>query len=331
MDRAEWRMDSIRYEVMREEGADATIKLDEGLKQQLERMSTILDSAEERLAKKMEQQEELMKTTLVEHRSEVETLREFILQSVCQNGRDVASRAEGSTYAQILKRKSSIILKSKDAEQPPRDLRNILNKEVKIATLPKINCRQTKAGNIVLSSQDENEIIKLQQQLESNDKITSKIEIDKIQPKRQKVIIFNAPCINVVEDEENNESLDEENRRKVYAETILKPALLKALKTKPLDFQIQRIISLPRNKDTNHLVIDLPRDYSTQLLNTLVYVGFNRCNVRKFINIPRCFCCQGFGHIARNCDKRDIVPNVQAHTTPKIAKQQKNAVSIVKH
>lgn len=188
-----------------------------------------------------------------------------------------------------------------------------------------ISCRQTKAGNLVISSNNEQNILNFQQQLQNNKNLTSKINIHKIKPKRQKVVIFGAPHIDIVDEDANsNQKLKEE----MYSETILLPAIQKALKTEQPDYKLHKILYSNRNKDTINLVIDLTQKDSNLLKAKQLYIGFNRCSVQNFIDTPRCFRYQGHGHIAKDCKKDDTCAKCTgAHPTKYCVSTKKRCAS----
>lgn len=89
---------------------------------------------------------------------------------------------EGSSYAQVLQQRPSRILTPKDVNLTVQDIRTVLNKEINTTTLTNISCKSTKAGNLVVTCNNEKDIKELQQQLEGNSKLTPKIAVEQIKP-----------------------------------------------------------------------------------------------------------------------------------------------------
>lgn len=115
---------------------------------------------------------------------------------------------------------------------------------------------------------------------------------------------------------------------KIYSENILKPALHRSLNTEYLDFQLQKILYSSKNKETINLIIDLLQSDSDILEHTRLYLSFNKCIVQKFINTPRCFRCQGLGHIAKQCEKGEICAKCAGpHITKDCASKVKRSIN----
>lgn len=209
---------------------------------------------------------------------------------------------EGGTYAGALLRgtvwKPAIVVKARDASYTAKDIREALTKELRAAIPTKVRCRQTTVGNLVISSDNEKDIEKFQQQIENNENLTTKLNIHKITPKRQKLIIFGAPHIDIIGEVVDK---DQQNKEKIYNETILKPAMQEALQTEQPDYVIKKILYSNKNTETIDLVIDVTKSDSDLLKTKQLYIGLNRCRAKNFIDTPRCYRCQGFGHLARDC------------------------------
>lgn len=131
---------------------------------------TIMSELGSRLIEKINQQGEHIKSILKDQAKELESLKQTLKNQLKQiEQRRLKQNNNEQSYAQILTRplpKPAIFVKTKDTDTPIQAIRNTLNKEVNTSVLTKLSCRQTKAGNLIVTCNTDKDLNDLQQQLE---------------------------------------------------------------------------------------------------------------------------------------------------------------------
>lgn len=67
-------------------------------------------------------------------------------------------------------------------------------------------------------------------------------------------------------------------------------------------------IFMPEKEGPRFAIVTVPQNKARQLkAMKTVLVGWNRCRIDQMLSPPRCFKCQEYGHIARNCKQEEAV------------------------
>ncbi|GBL74044.1 hypothetical protein AVEN_230954-1 [Araneus ventricosus] len=139
------------------------------------------------------------------------------------------------------------------------------------------NIKNLNKGGILIECAKEDEIDKLRAEVESNENLREDIVIRRPVKVRPKLIIYR-----VEEDLDIEESIV--NLRDLKHEYIIKT-----------------------NKG-NHWIVSIdPEAFQKIIKLGKVNLGWYRLRIREFIKPRQCFQCFRFGHIAKNCSKRDTL------------------------
>lgn len=204
----------------------------------------------------------------------------------------------------------------KDAKTTIQEIKATLHKEIDISTIPNLQCKPTKAGNLVLTLNSDAEAMELKNHLRTNNNLTAKLDVAKVKPRMTKVIIFGVPTANI--DDEND------TKKEYYKEKILDPALRKTLRMEKVESALHKIMKSNRN-DTVNLVVKVPQRDAVYLEQYKLNISFNRCAVRRYIVTPRCFNCQRLGHMSRDCKDKETCAHF--HNTADCLSDRKRCVN----
>uniref|UniRef100_A0ABD2VWW8 CCHC-type domain-containing protein n=1 Tax=Trichogramma kaykai TaxID=54128 RepID=A0ABD2VWW8_9HYME len=174
------------------------------------------------------------------------------------------------------------LIKSNDATTEPSSLKATLQSAIN-PIADKIHVkglRQTRGGSLLIETGTKEDLTKLLDNQKLKDNGLSIKEPDKISPR---MIVYDVPS-----------SLSEEGLKKALREQNewITPECLFQPK-----FRLGK-----KDGDNVHWVLEVSPAFRT-LMNREkgVYLGWQRCRVRDYMSISRCFKCQGIKHIAKFC------------------------------
>lgn len=177
---------------------------------------------------------------------------------------------------------------------------------------------------MIITCNTDKDVTDLQQQLESNHRLSEKITFNKLKPRMQKLIIFGAP--NMEDEEEDDLTQKIEN----YSTEILAPALNRVLRSEKVEFRLLKILKSTKNTNSVNLIIELPQRDASLLEQTSIGIGFNRCGIKRYVITPRCFNCQLLGHMFHNCDRSELCAKCAGHhNTAKCTSKTKCCINCV--
>ena len=150
------------------------------------------------------------------------------------------------------------------------------------------NIRKTKLGLVVETATEED-----LQKLEKNASISSKFVLERPQKRRPRVIIYDVP--RDVKEEELSMAVFEQNNALASSASDL------AVNFKP------KFRTGKKDSETTNWVVEVGPDVRKVLLNARkLFIGWRACKVQDYLLVARCFKCQGFGHIAKHCDREEV-------------------------
>lgn len=69
-----------------------------------------------------------------------------------------------------------------------------------------------------------------------------------------------------------------------------------------------KILPMKSNRGTQTVMVTLPAEQASKLLRKdTLKIGWNICRVEEIYTPPKCYRCQGYGHLARTCDENTKV------------------------
>lgn len=260
-----------------------------------------------------------LRRTVEDIKREVESIKRNTKASVpLQNHRPQMGTSYSEKLQQRQPKKPSLVVQPKDANISINEMKAALNREIDTATILKLQCKQTKAGNLVLTLNTEADATELKNRLQSNENLTTKMDITNAKPRMTKVIIFGAPSFTHEEGE-----IDKEN----YKEQRLDPALQQSLRLEKVDSTLHRIIKTNR-KDSVNLVVEVSQRDASYLEQNKINIGFNRCSVRRYVVTPRCYNCQRIGHMSKDCPNEETCAKcARPHNTASCSMDRKRCVN----
>lgn len=288
----------------------------EGNKKQID----ILAELKETMTFILGQHGTFLKSELKKQKQEIEAIQESLkksplLQTPKQKAdmrRNDKEREQMFSYAQMAQfpplptEKPTLILSPKTDGIQVQELRNVLNTEVDQRKLPTANCIPTRSGKFLITCNNDEELAQIRTSLQTSEKLNHMINITEKAPKMLRVIVFGAPEAPMklrIDNKSENRDKQKENDEAIqnYEKNIIIPALNKCLRKDDVSFKLLKVMKGRRGEATSHLVLQMHERDALQLQSLKPCFGFNRCTVKPYILIPRCFNCQKLGHVSRNC------------------------------
>ena len=182
----------------------------------------------------------------------------------------------------------------------PYEIKNQLHKFSK-EDLGLVNCFSTPTGKLVIQCKDTQRLENFKNLIESTEEIKENLQISVPRPRRLKLIIFGAPKA-LSQKKGPNAETNQQQQIEQYLTDFIMPAIQNALHNDSDDsiYRLTNIINA--GKDRSHLVGEMDENNARSLLRTgKVLIGFFSCRIQRYVNIIRCFNCQGFHHTANQC------------------------------
>lgn len=178
-----------------------------------------------------------------------------------------------------------------------------------MAELPPVDCQTTKQNKIIITCKNKFDLEQVKDKIRTTEDMAEKLDIKEPNPKTARVIVFGAPEAPVVtrknvEREADSSQDNLEEQQELYEKQVLYPALERALRKK-VQYKLIRVLKGRQGEETSHLVLQLLERDALQLMAGKLCIGFNRCTVRRYVFIQRCFNCQEIGHTARGCQNAE--------------------------
>lgn len=188
------------------------------------------------------------------------------------------------TLSEIIKNKNPVfIAKPKDKSQKNEQTTSEIQKAIDPSTSKVTNFRQVSTGAVFISCIDQSSVDKCME--DARNKLGDRYDINIPKKKTAQIKIVGLSDDVVTEEEiferikSQNDIIDEES----------KINLVHVKKTK----RGSNIAIIEADENTHNKIVTKGK------LN----IGWRRCAAFEFINVPRCFKCQRFNHIAKYCDK----------------------------
>lgn len=198
-----------------------------------------------------------------------------------QQSDHLQNKFNSPTYAEKISRKpvETLIIKRKDVNLTAQTLeRKIFN--LGIEDLAIQDCIRTRSGNLQLKCHKKEDAQFITEKLKKSE---LKDQLDIIQ-KKQRIIIFSIP-----------QQITEEE---------LKRALQKKLSNRA-DIQFIKKID---TRDSYHQTIEMDMASANFLISSKkLLICMHSCPIRRYISLPRCYRCQGLGHVASSCSKKNEI------------------------
>lgn len=164
-----------------------------------------------------------------------------------------------------------------------------------------LKCTESRTGKLFVQCRSKENLEELKKVIETTPEIHDKVSIDKLKPKRSKIMIFGAPKIKpylwkstaaVPEDIEQ------------YIKDYLFPFFRKHIS----DVETFKLIKTQDGRrGASNLVIELiEHEAESLILKKNIIIGYQQCLVKKHIFVLRCFNCQRHNHSANKCTARQI-------------------------
>lgn len=213
-------------------------------------------------------------------------------KEIIGNLKEVVTKAEktysnavkfGATRVEKEQKQRTLMLQPVTEDFDPRALRRNLS-DLNCPRSIKINSIRTHGRGIDIRCSGEN-LEELKATLEQCEQLRGKTKLIEKGPRMTRVIIFNVP---------------------LEQEKDVKEALCQEAKICANEIQVQR--TLKTGGPRQHWIMDVPGREAAELIKKgRIIIGFNACTVRRYVIVQRCFRCQAFGHIAKECiAKRDF-------------------------
>lgn len=225
------------------------------------------------------------------------------LQHIEENGTaiDGPSYADVTNYPPLPLEKPTLIITPKDKETSIPTIKKVLN-SMNMSELPQMDCQTTKQNRIIITCKNKMDLEQVRRKINTTEDMPEKINIKEPNPKMARIIIFGVPEAPLLPKSNASDvaQSNEEENFELYDKQLLQPALLKALK-RQIQYKVVRILRGRPGTETSHLVLQLNERDALILMAAKVCIGFNRCTVRRYVSIQRCFHCQLIGHTAKDC------------------------------
>ena len=203
-----------------------------------------------------------------------------------------------SKASSVPPKKPTLIIKSKQPHTKPSEIKSklhILSKE----DIGLTNCYGTPGGRVVVQCLDNTRKELLKNLISNNEELKDNLEITEPEPRNVKVMIFGAPKAPKTKVKIDKEEIHELDN---YLQDLVIPSIAKATKKPKDEVQLTPILNIQAGSDRSHLVLQLPEDDARLLLHKgKIFLGFNSCSIQRYISVIRCYKCQRFDHMARNC------------------------------
>lgn len=152
--------------------------------------------------------------------------------------------------------------------------------------------RKTKAGGVIISSENKNDIMILKQ---SEQLKISGLKVEDATKRRPKVIVLGVPSN--ITDKQFFDYLYEQNISNKHP-SINRNNIESAIKLSHK--------SGKKNESTCNYILELSAPYRRTLIEQQrVFINWTSCAVRDYTLVTRCYKCQQYGHSAKYCRDRD--------------------------
>ena len=234
------------------------------------------------------------------------TIKDEIKQQLgqCQHNQTDKDFPNLPTYANIAAKppppKPTIVITPKDNKVATYKLKHELNKCGSI-TSNITDCFATRGGKVIIKCPDDLTKQALQRAINEKTEISNLATVTESKPRFLRIMIFGGPQAPTQTTRfRQGEELPEEI--KTYLQDFVNPALQKTLKKDLHELKYKLILLLQANRQKTHIVLELPEQDAKQLLSQgKILLGFNSCTTKRYVNVIRCFNCQRYGHITKNC------------------------------
>jgi hypothetical protein len=218
------------------------------------------------------------------------------------------------TYAEKLKLKKNepvVIVRPKNLEQKCIDTKKEIKAKINPTDLPVNGLRNAARGCVVIEVKDKQSTEVVRQK--AAETLGDEYEVVVAKTKNPRVKIIG-----------------------VY-DSASKEALISSIRSQNSfiseedTIEVIKIDKSRRHENSYNIVIELdPRTYGKVMEQSRLNIGWNRCRVIDHIYVLRCFKCEQYGHLARDC-KNELACRIcaQAHETKDCKSEEPKCVNCV--
>lgn len=242
---------------------------------------------------------------------EVTALRESMLVTTAGKGEGSAGKTEGDKVLSYrdatVGRKEVIIVKSKEKKAHKEVKKDLASKVDPVSLNMDISIsRKIKDGDVVLECRNADEPEKLRRQIES--KVGDGYEVKSSKKVYPKMKIVNIP------EEVNKECT--EIRDKILCQN--------GIQSGRSNFHLEVFHLTRGNKEYFSALIEVDMEtFEILQRRERINIGLNRCRVFEFINVLKCYRCQGYSHFAKDCrEEKDCCPRCGGEHNEKQCKER---------